>query len=93
MACKMPWQVRFTKQSDKQLSKLDTAQRNLIIGWLAKNLEGCGNPRLKGKPLEGGLSSLWSYRIGTYRVIADIRDDELIILLVKIGHRRDVYRR
>ena len=66
--------------------------RKLIYGWLDKNLHNCENPRWQGKVLKGKLQGLWRYRIGVYRVIAQINDDRLIIIALSIGHRKEVYK-
>ncbi len=62
-----------------------------INGWLRKNLEGCENPRAHGKALTGNRSGYWRYRIGDYRVIADIQDDKILILVIEVGHRKKIY--
>lgn len=86
------WRLVFSKHADKQLSKLDAGVRKIIVAWLLKNLDGCENPRAFGKALKGDLSDAWRYRIGDYRVLCEIRDDELLVLALDIGHRREVYR-
>ena len=86
------YHVEFSKNADKEFSKLDAYTRRIILSWIYKNLEGCLNPREKGKPLRGDKSNQWRYRIGDYRIIAQIQDNKLIILVIKIGHRRDVYK-
>ncbi len=87
----MKFRIVFTEKARKQLKKLDNYEALLIIGWLRKNLEGCENPRSKGKGLVGNHGGEWRYRVGNYRIIADIQDDKVIILLLEIGHRRDIY--
>ena len=62
-----------------------------IIKWIDKNLDGCENPRKKGKALAGSLSGMWRYRIGDHRVLAEIKDGELIILVIEVGDRKNVY--
>lgn len=86
------YQVRFTKNALKQLTKLDKAVSSLILGWIRKNLEGCDNPRTHGKALVENKSGQWRYRVGDYRIVAEINDDEILILVVNIGHRSDVYK-
>ena len=88
----MNYTVRFTKQSAKELLKLDKPTRALITGWIEKNLEGCENPRVHGKGLTANQSGKWRYRIGDYRLIADIQVDQILILILNVGHRRDVYK-
>ena len=87
----MKYSVKFTKQSAKDLKNLDKHTRGLILGWIEKNLEGCENPRVHGRGLTANHSGKWRYRIGNYRLIADIQDSEVVILVLKVGHRREVY--
>jgi mRNA interferase RelE/StbE len=65
--------------------------RRLILAWIEKNLEGCDNPRLYGKPLTDGRATQWRYRIGDFRALAEIDDGTVTILVIKIGNRRDIY--
>jgi len=85
------YHVEFTKTALKQLKKLDKPTAALIIGWIRKNLEGCDNPRTHGKGLTANRSGQWRYRIGDYRIIADINDEKIVILVLNIGHRNDIY--
>ena len=87
----MKYRVEFTEKSKKQLFKLDKSVSALIIGWIEKNIEGCENPRIHGKGLLGSKSGQWRYRIGDYRAICQIRDEEVIILVLEVGHRKHVY--
>lgn len=87
----MTYRVEFTERAKKDLKKLDKYTASLILGWVRKNLEGCENPRLHGKGLVANRSGQWRYRIGDYRLLAEINDDKIIILVLTIGHRRDVY--
>ena len=86
------YQVRFSKNALKQLKKLDKSLSSLILGWIRKNLEGCHNPRIYGKALVANKSGQWRYRIGDYRILAEINDAEVVILVVNIGHRREIYK-
>ena len=88
----MKYTVVYSKQSIKELKKLNRSIAVFIKSWIEKNLVGCENPRIHGKALKGNLATLWRYRIGDYRLVCDIRDNECIILAVGIGHRREVYR-
>lgn len=85
------YKVQYTPQAIRQLGKLDPFITRTIYAWIGKNLEGCSNPRLHGKGLTANRSGQWRYRIGDYRLIADIQDDIVVILIVTVGHRRDVY--
>lgn len=87
----MKYSVVFTLEAKKELKKLDKHTSSLIIGWIEKNLQGCENPRIKGKGLTANRSGQWRYRIGDYRLICEIKDNELIILALSVGHRRDIY--
>ena len=88
----MTYRVEFTKNALKQLKKLDKPSAALIIGWIRKNLEGCKDPRIHGKTLSANHGGQWRYRVGDYRIIAEIHDDRVIILVLNIGHSSDIYR-
>ena len=83
--------LRYSDRAIKQLTKLDVGVQRLILTWIASNLENCENPRIKGKGLTANRSGERRYRVGDYRIICDIRDDELIILALSIGHRKNIY--
>lgn len=85
------YHVKFTKTAQKQLSKLDKDVLVMLKLWIDKNLENSANPRLKGKALVGNFKGYWRYRVGEYRIVADIVDNKLIIVLVSVAHRREVY--
>ena len=70
---------------------MDKYTAALIIGWLEKNIENCENPRVHGKGLVENKSEQWRYRIGNYRVICEIQDENIIVLVLEIGHRREIY--
>ena len=89
----MIYHVEFTKYALRELKKLDKSTASLITGWIRKNLEGCENPRMHGKGLTADKTGQWRYRVGDYRIIAQIRDEKVTILLVNIGHRRDIYKK
>ena len=81
----MSYTILFTQRAKKQLSKLDKNTAKLIVSWLKKNLEGCENPRIHGKALVANKAGQWRYRVGDYRILAEIKDDEVIILELQIG--------
>ena len=87
----MKYKVEFTQRALKDLKKLDRHTAALILGWIRKNLEGCENPRLYGKGLTANRSGQWRYRVGDYRLLAQIEDNKIRILILSIGHRRDIY--
>ena len=85
------YHVEFTKDALNQLKKLDRHSASLILGWIRKNLENCENPRIHGKGLTANRTGQWRYRVGDYRIIAEIQDEKILILVLNVGHRRDVY--
>lgn len=85
------YSVEYTLQAIKQLEKMDKHTRKLIYAWIDKNLQGCDNPRSKGKGLTANRSGEWRYRVGDYRLLTEIQDDKIVILVVSVGHRRDIY--
>lgn len=87
----MSYSVVYTKQAEKALRKLDKQTQALIYGWIGKNLVGCENPRQHGKGLTANRSGQWRYRVGDYRILAEIQDDKIIILVLNIGHRSEIY--
>jgi len=87
----MPYNVVYTKKAMKSLKKIDKVQQRFIIAWIEKNLINTEDPRALGKGLKGNLKEYWRYRVGNYRILADIDNDEIKIIIVNIGHRKDVY--
>ncbi|MCL2654997.1 MAG: type II toxin-antitoxin system RelE/ParE family toxin [Coriobacteriia bacterium] len=85
--------VEFTKQAHKMLSKIDPPNQQLIISWIEDRLEDCDDPRKYGKGLTGKFSGAWRYRIGDFRIIADIIDHKVLISVLTVGHRSKVYKR
>lgn len=87
----MKYEVIFSDSALKQLKKLDKYTAKLIMSWIKKNLIGCENPRVHGKGLTNNKSGYWRYRIGDYRLIAEIQEEKVIILIVNVGHRSKIY--
>ena len=85
------YKVEYTDKAIKQLSKLDKYTAKMLYKWIDKNLIDCQNPRQYGKSLTGNRSGEWRYRVGDYRIIADIQDDKVVILVLEVGHRREIY--
>ena len=81
----------YDKKYLKSLRKLDIQAQKIITNWVENNLLNCEEPRFSGKPLTGNFKGLWRYRIGSYRLLAKIDDDKLIIFSIDVGHRRDIY--
>ena len=87
----MGYDVQYAEHVMKILRKMDPYHSKIIVSWIDKNLIGCDNPRRYGAPLTANMKGLWRYRIGSYRVIADIHDDIITIEIVDAGHRREIY--
>ncbi|MDI9409517.1 MAG: type II toxin-antitoxin system RelE/ParE family toxin [Candidatus Pacebacteria bacterium] len=85
------WRVKFSKSALKQLETLDNPVRQKILTYISQKLDNTSNPRLHGKLLTGKLAGYWRYRVEKYRIIAVINDNELTILLVRIGKRDNIY--
>lgn len=88
----MSYHVELTDRAMKDLWRLDKHTSALILGWVRKHLEGCNNPRAFGKGLTANQSGKWRYRIGDYRLICNIEDGKLLVLILDVGHRSEVYR-
>ncbi len=87
----MAWKVEVTELALKQLKKMGHSEARMITEYLRKGIEPLDNPRQLGKPLTKELSDLWRYRVGDYRLICEIRENELIVLVVRVGHGKGVY--
>ncbi len=87
------FRVEYSKRAQKELAKLDFSVKKMLKAWIDKNLVGTENPRQHGKQLTGDKSQYWRYRVGNYRIVAEIIDDELVIIAVTIAHRSEVYKR
>lgn len=86
------YKVLIESKAKKQMSKLDLFASRRIKNWIDYNLDGCVDPYRYGRRLQGNFSNCWRYRVGNYRIIAEIDNEKIIILIVQIGHRKDVYR-
>jgi len=89
----LAWTVEVSVFAEKQLRKLDKPIQRRLIDWLEDRIDGCKNPRHFGEPLRGEMAGLWRYRIGDYRVICEIQDQQLVVLALAVGHRREIYLR
>jgi mRNA interferase RelE/StbE len=89
----MAWRVEFAKEAQKDLSKFDALGRDRILRFLAERVENIDNPRNLGQALRGPvMGRYWKYRVGGYRIICDLQDTLLLVIEVRVGHRREVYR-
>jgi mRNA interferase RelE/StbE len=89
----LAWRIEFEEGALKDLKKLDKGVAGRITSFLGTRVAKLDDPRVIGSALKGSdLGEFWRYRMGDYRIICDVRDKELVILAVSIGHRREVYR-
>ena len=88
----MKYTVDYTDKAKKQIKKFDMPVQKRIYAWIDTHLESCEDPTAYGKPLTASLKGYWSYRVGDYRIIADIQDDKILILITEVGHRRAIYK-
>jgi mRNA interferase RelE/StbE len=89
----MAWKIDFSPTALKQLDKLDKPIANRILKFLHERLQDLDDPRKIGARLQGTLSEFWKYRVGDYRLICSLEDDRFVILVLRICHRREVYKR
>jgi len=84
------YNINFECGAQKSFKKMNPQQAWIIMSWIKKNLVGTDDPRRHGKGLVSNRSGEWRYRIGDYRLIIDIQDEKVVILILEIGHRRDI---
>ncbi len=87
----MSYKISFSETALKQLRNLDTTSRKRVLTYVNEVLSKIENPRILGKALTGELKGLWRYRIGNFRIVCQIQDNKLLILILKIAHRKEVY--
>ncbi|CAN5860576.1 type II toxin-antitoxin system RelE/ParE family toxin [soil metagenome] len=87
----MNWAYRFDGRALKELKKLDRQAQRQILEYLDERVAGNTDPRSFGKGLKADSAGLWRYRVGDYRILCQIQDRELVVLVVAVGHRKDVY--
>lgn len=86
----MAYKIIFSETARKEFLKLDKPIKKRITSFLEERIEP--NPHLLKEPLHGNKKGLWKYRVGNYRIICQILNDELVVLVVDIGHRGEVYK-
>jgi mRNA interferase RelE/StbE len=85
--------IELSVQADRELGKLDPQQSKRILKFLHERVTPLDNPRSIGQALHGSeLGEFWKYRVGDYRLICKIEDNRLLILVLRVGHRREIYR-
>lgn len=89
----MTWSVDVTSTAKKQLRKLDRQTQTEIIQYLRNKIATDKDPRRFGAPLRKELAGRWKYRVGSYRLICEIQDEKVVVLVLMVGHRNKVYKR
>ena len=87
----MIWKIDLTETASRQLAKIDKTNAARITSYLRNRIATLENPRSQGKALVGPLSGLWRYRVGDFRVMCEIQDEVLRVLVVRVGNRKNVY--
>jgi mRNA interferase RelE/StbE len=85
------WRIEFDRDAARDLRKLGASIRKDILRYLHTRIATTEDPRRFGKALLGELKGLWRYRVGDFRIVAKIEDNRLVVLVVTVGHRREVY--
>jgi len=88
----MQWTIRLSETALKTLEKINKPEQLRIRQFIKDTLANLDNPRASGKALQGNLKGLWRYRVGDYRLVCQIYNSELIVMVLEIGHRKDVYK-
>ena len=89
----MAWRIEFTPAAQREFAKLDRQIATRIVKYLKDTVVSCSDPRQRDKGLTENFSGLWRYRVGDYRVICEIKDDHLVVLVIRINHRSTVYKK
>jgi len=88
----LAWKIEYNPHVEKDLRAIDRKDQRRIQDFMNERVALLEDPRTIGDSLKGTLGGLWKYRVGDYRIICDIRDESVTVLVVRIGHRRKVYR-
>jgi len=89
----MAWNIEFSADAERELDKLDPPDARRILKFLSERVSRLENPRSIGEALHGSrLGEFWKYRVGDYRLICSIEDQHLLVLVLRVGHRREIYR-
>jgi len=87
------WAIEFDEAAKKELAKLDRQVANRLLDFLKQRVISLKDPRSVGQALKGSkLGEFWKYRVGDFRIIASIQDQKMIILILRVGNRREIYR-
>ena len=87
----MAWRIEFAAEAMQELARLDRQIQERIRSYLRQRIASSDNPRDFGQPLRRNLAGLWKYRVGDYRIVAEIQDQTILVLVLRIGHRSKIY--
>ncbi len=87
----MTWNIEWDDRARKELRKLDSPIQKDILSYLRLRIAESDNPRIFGQSLSGNKTGLWRYRVGNYRIICRIEDDAFVVLVIGVGHRKEIY--
>ena len=88
----MAWTINFKPKAERELGSLDKQTQKRIIHYIENRIAQRANQRMLGAPLHNNLKGLWKYRVGDYRLICEINDDTVTVLVINVGHRKEVYK-
>lgn len=88
----MAWKIEFDQDVEKDLRKIDRQMQRRILDYLRQRIANSTDPRTLGKPLRGQVPHLFRFRVSDYRIICQIKDAQVLILVISIAHRKEVYR-
>ncbi len=86
------YKVDFSIEAANYIRKMDNSTKTTLLKWINKNLINCEDPRIHGKSLTGNKKGIWRYRVGNYRILCNIQDEILTILVLEVGHRSKIYK-
>ena len=87
----MTWKIKWSDDARKQLRKLDKHTQDSLLNYLGKRVMSANHPCDFGKPLRHEKYGLWCYRVGSSRIVCQIKEEELIVLVLRVGHRKNIY--
>lgn len=88
----MAWRIEVKRTAERQITALDRQAQARILRFLRERIAPAADPRRMGKPLRGDRAGIWRYRVGDYRLLCEIQDRFLVVLVLAVAHRRDAYR-
>lgn len=88
----MAWRIEYSDLAGRKIAKLGRQEARRILDYMDHRIAPSDDPRQFGKALVGELSGYWRYRVGDYRIVCELIDHRLVVLVVDVGHRREIYR-